>query len=276
MSRKLVAVTWVALTLAASCVAYGQTVSNVRVGIDGPSDICVDETERYDAVDRGYDLDEAAQTEVDEGAEIREEYVWSYTPAECMEGGGLQDDWVKIQFSSEQGDKEHTISVTYTVSLVWEGELVHSDHATASMQVHVKKKPSAELCSVTFDSDHGVLRDNNTTWGDEGNLCPEPEWEAGQGWPMSHTMGEALRITVSVKVTPKGAPFDLAGVGGGLSFSGSSSATGIEQDVTMQSTGTLPNHVGVFQPTFTWTIELGDGIPNGQMDLDPPARTRST
>ncbi len=268
MSKKLIAITCVALMLGASCLAYGQTVTNVTVGISGSAEIETETEERYEATNQSYELDEAAQAEVNEGGEIKEEYYWSYTPAQCSGGGGVTDDFVEIQFSNDQGDDNYTIAVTYTVSLLWEGAVVSSDSDTASMQVHVSKQPSAELCSVTFDSDHGVLRDNNTTWSDEGDLFREPEWEAGESWPISHTMGEYMTITLSVKVEPDGMSFDLAGEGpGGLSFSGSATATGYEQDVVMTG-GYLPNHVGVIQPTITWTIAMADGVATGWEDLD--------
>ena len=63
----------------------------------------------------------------------------------------------------------------------------------------------ASIEEITFDSDHGVLLNNNDTWGNEGKKYGEPEWkeEDGTNIPITHTKNEYLKIKVKLNVEPK-------------------------------------------------------------------------
>ena len=63
---------------------------------------------------------------------------------------------------------------------------------------------SATLEEITFTSDHNILKNNTTTWGDEGNEYKQPEWKEGGAvnYPMTHNINKKLTINVKLKVSP--------------------------------------------------------------------------
>ncbi|MDI6783472.1 MAG: hypothetical protein QME64_05170, partial [bacterium] len=60
-----------------------------------------------------------------------------------------------------------------------------------------------QLEELKFTSDHGVLYDNDSSWGDEGTLYPEPEWIRNtQNVPMTHTKNQNISMTGKFSIAP--------------------------------------------------------------------------
>jgi hypothetical protein len=273
MSKRVVVRTCILMLLAASCSAWGLSLGTVQVELSGETPIWPETTERYTAtVTDQHELDDKAEEEVQNGGTIVTEYEWQYTPAQCKAGGGSHDSYVDVEYSAEDAGQDYTIRVTYTVKLMWEGEVAAQTSDSDEMTVHVYENPSAEVLAVTYDSDHGVLRDNNTDWSNAGNLYPEPEWDNNTNAPISHTMGEPLTMTVTVDVEPADLDLDLHVPYPDAPYhSGTASftSTGEPQNVTITMSTSLPNSVGVLNaPPIDWYVcglgpEYAD-VPAGQ------------
>ena len=124
------------------------------------------------------------------------------------------------------------------------------------------------LKSVTFTSDHGVIKDNTTDWQDTGALYPRPHWKAAAAGatgspasPVSHTKGTTVFIDVEVEVSPDNAEDTavlLAGTAtfGGLTLTGMAVLTG--GPVTISAVGSVltlsPDTVGKLTGDIAWKI----------------------
>lgn len=64
---------------------------------------------------------------------------------------------------------------------------------------------SIRLVSLTFKSDHNLLKDYTTDWKDGGSRYPKPEWTAGAQHPVSHTMDKSVGVEVEIEVAPPNA-----------------------------------------------------------------------
>ncbi|MCF6283661.1 MAG: hypothetical protein L3K26_00495 [Candidatus Hydrogenedentes bacterium] len=121
--------------------------------------------------------------------------------------------------------------------------------------------PEAELVSVTFTSDHGMLYDNVSDYEHDGNPVLEPEWSSsGSNSPISHTMNTAIEAELLVDfVSPSGCTFSVTGTGSTLTFSGTGFTAGVGTTVEVQSNELLPNQIDIVNETISWQIEFGGG-----------------
>lgn len=122
----------------------------------------------------------------------------------------------------------------------------------------------AELKSVEFTSDHGLLKKNPTTgsiWGDSNTSFEKPEWVAGsRNNPISHTKNTKITIKVKVKVEPAGIAFDLIGNGSDdyVDFEATgNTSTGADQEITLTAKANLPNQVCTLSKSIAWKIKVG-------------------
>ena len=132
----------------------------------------------------------------------------------------------------------------------------------------------AELKSIKFTSDHGLLKDNDANWTDSGTTYIEPEWipdgpdpdtDPEQNNPISHTKNAKLTVNVTVKVNPSGLTFDLKGDGPDsyVDFTKmGATSTGSDQVVTITADANLPNQVNTLTKSINWTIKLLDPDPD--------------
>lgn len=103
-----------------------------------------------------------------------------------------------------------------------------------------KPLSSIKLLSVTFKSDHNLLKDYDTDWKDGGARFPKPEWTPAAQHPVSHTMDKPVTVEVEIEVEPADACPEtgtLKGEGpGGMVFekTGVSFAAG-KQKITVTS-----------------------------------------
>ena len=74
-----------------------------------------------------------------------------------------------------------------------------------------------ELKSLTFLSDHGLMRDNNIDFSASGIIFSEPEWVNGSNnYPISHTMDLNTIVKMEFEVLPSTLPstiFKIKGIG---------------------------------------------------------------
>jgi hypothetical protein len=61
-----------------------------------------------------------------------------------------------------------------------------------------------EIVSVTFTSDHGLLKDHTGSWSDGGSVYAEPEWTSAAQNPLSHTMDRKVKLVVKLRAEPAG------------------------------------------------------------------------
>ncbi|RMG07694.1 MAG: hypothetical protein D6731_23210 [Planctomycetota bacterium] len=112
---------------------------------------------------------------------------------------------------------EYTVTVRFTP---WGLKSEHLASATLTVTAPPRIE-RAKLQSVRFLSDHGLLLDNDRDWDGDGEKYPEPEWTPERSAPLSHTLGETVRVEVTLKTEPEDAepvPVVLRGEGGGLRF----------------------------------------------------------
>ena len=122
-----------------------------------------------------------------------------------------------------------------------------------------KKITKITIESVTFKSDHGLLKDRTADWNDGGSAYSKPEWTASNQHPITHTMDKEVKIEVKIKVEPAGAASEtgtLRGEGpGGLVFEKKNMnfAPGIITE-TLTSSTKLPKKVQILSFKIKWKI----------------------
>jgi len=132
-----------------------------------------------------------------------------------------------------------------------------------------KANPGAALKSLTFTSDHGVMKDNTKDWANSGSLYPQPEWtiDAKGGMvshPISHTKDASIAATLAYDVIPTGANAQAIKITGTsdvpfLSFEHSGTESGgLGKATPMVSKGKLPNEVKLIEDKYiTWAMKWG-------------------
>jgi hypothetical protein len=137
---------------------------------------------------------------------------------------------------------------------------------TAKLQIQIRPViETIEVASVTFDSDHGLLTDNAKTWANTGKALPEPEWTAKEQHPISHTMNERVKLTVTLKIKPEGAvPQEgtlVAKGPNGLEFEADVTFKAGEVKVTLDSgRTTLPKKLQKLDLALDWSVKDVEGI----------------
>ncbi len=132
----------------------------------------------------------------------------------------------------------------------------------------------AELKTITFTSDHGLMNENNDYWSDEGFPYLEPEWRQGEGehTPISQSMATYLAINVKLNVKPSGMTFDLKGEGGydwNRFVENGNTSTGSDQVVSMAADEQLPDCICIVSSYYDWTITLTNPNPHLEGDIGP-------
>src|SRR5689334_1575829 len=63
-----------------------------------------------------------------------------------------------------------------------------------------------KLLSLTFTTDHHMLKDNTADWRDTGTVYSKPEFEAGKASkPISHTKNRSVGVELELEVSPPSA-----------------------------------------------------------------------
>ena len=126
----------------------------------------------------------------------------------------------------------------------------------------------AEIISVKFTSDHGVMKDKTDTCEDGGTLYTEPEWvkSSSKNNPISQTKGTKIALKVTVKVEPSGVKYNLTGSNTSSYFSFAKdniTSTGNNQESAIEANAELPNKVDIITKSINWKVT----VENIEIDL---------
>lgn len=187
-------------------------------------------------------------------------YTWTATDGTFPNGNkGLSVLW-------KAPNKGVAVVISCTVNddaVIPQGEYGNrNDTLVRSVNVTVVK---AEIKSVIFTSDHGVLTNYITDFNGSGGTVYSPRgWvKNGANNPISHTQGIQVHAGVTVKVEPSGLNFSLVGVSGfsPLNFpSTQNTSTGNDQSIAVTSTSNVPAKVDTQNQSIDWTISISPGF----------------
>lgn len=68
-----------------------------------------------------------------------------------------------------------------------------------------KKIQYIMLKSISFLSDHNVIKNNETDYRNSGNPYPRKHWTPDKNWPVSHTSNKPVEMELEYEVGPSGA-----------------------------------------------------------------------
>ncbi len=126
-----------------------------------------------------------------------------------------------------------------------------------------------EVRIVRFDSDHGLMLDNNTDYEPTGNPFVEPEWSPNstppRNNPISHTMDQNVTARLFVVVQPADAPattYQLVGTSAtaGFNFSDGVTLNGGINLISVTSDDKIEKIIRKSTPSIEWTFS---GPPGG-------------
>jgi len=157
----------------------------------------------------------------------------------------------------------HSGTFTVTVDLTVPASHIITFTAGTSSRTVTIKVVSAEVKAVLFTSDHGVLTDYNTDYVGEGGTVFSPRgWQKSPAAnnPVTHQMGSHLTVNVKLVVEPSGVDFKLLSTGDIIYPTGSGTATGTEQMVSLTSTTPLHDSTSKTVGNTTWSVRFGGQI----------------
>jgi len=112
--------------------------------------------------------------------------------------------------------------------------------------------------SIRVDSDHGALRgcDEPSGWRWSERACPAITWTPVSRAPVSHTLGEKVRLEVTLDVAEAPpAPMTLEGKGpGGIQFRQTIPASPGTSAITLVSDGTLARRLEDLSFDVCWSV----------------------
>ncbi len=136
-------------------------------------------------------------------------------------------------------------------------------------QTEEKQHPGTALNSLTFLSDHRMMKDNVSDWTSSGTIYSRPDWFVSNGkvvsHPISQTRNTNVQIEASLNVLPANAPTAPIRLSGrsdmnalNFEFAGSMHG-GLDQKVLLTSTGKLPDAItAVENKEIIWMLEWRD------------------
>jgi len=117
--------------------------------------------------------------------------------------------------------------------------------------------------SIQFESDHGLLRGcgEDIGWRWPGRRCPEPQWSPSSVVPISHTMGEKIRLRLALDAKAAAGPILLRGEGpDGISFTESISLLPGATSIPLTSEGALGRRMRKLSLDLRWSVEGASSI----------------
>jgi Domain of unknown function (DUF4157) len=126
--------------------------------------------------------------------------------------------------------------------------------------------PGGIISSVTFRSDHGVMKDNTADWTSSGRPYGEPEWYVAGGAavsrPVSQTRNTPVEVELGFDTLTVGAPAGPVRITGrspesALTFDFTGTLRGgLRQSLVLTSTGRLPDTVtALADRPIDWEVE---------------------
>lgn len=133
----------------------------------------------------------------------------------------------------------------------------------------------AEIKSIKFTNDHGVLKDNNSDWTDNYNAVDysTPEWvKNSTNRSITKTKNTSLNIDVVLKVEPSDVAYDLIGdcSDNYLSFAGiGNTSTGEDQTISsITALAALPDYITTINKSVDWKIRCTSADPDIDITSD--------
>jgi hypothetical protein len=126
------------------------------------------------------------------------------------------------------------------------------------------------LEAVSFRSSHGLLKacSGDVGWENAGEPCPAPEWTAPHVGPVSHTLGEKVRIALILEAPDRAedeGPLDIHGDGPeGLSFSPLDAAPAAGREVDVGSRRPLARRIDKRRFAVRWSSGDGETVTPGR------------
>jgi hypothetical protein len=117
-----------------------------------------------------------------------------------------------------------------------------------------------EINSLSFLSDHQVMKDYTADWDDGGALYSKPDWLSSNANPVSHTKNKKVKVKLKLTATPPNASVQkgrLKGTGpDGLEFdTGEISFKAGNNEVTLESKQPLTDKINEISFKINWTLE---------------------
>jgi hypothetical protein len=136
-------------------------------------------------------------------------------------------------------------------------------------QTEEEEYPGTVIRSITFRSDHGVLKNNTEDWTNSGALYAEPEWFTANGEVVSHPISQSrntdVLIDVGLNVLPVNAPSGPVRLTGrstepALNFDVAGSMQGgLDRTLSLSSTAKLPDTITAIEnKQVTWEMTWRD------------------
>ena len=127
--------------------------------------------------------------------------------------------------------------------------------------------PGATLSSITFKSDHGLMKDERKSWASSGRFYGEPEWRVNAeqdivSHPISHNKNESIQAELKLNLLPLAAPAAPVTLRGesdepALNFNfGGTLQGGMNQKLLLTATTSLPDEIkAIPQKQVRWIMK---------------------
>ena len=140
---------------------------------------------------------------------------------------------------------------------------------SGTRETEEEEHPGTRIRSITFRSDHGVMKNNTSDWTDSGAPYGEPEWYTVRDGVVSHPISQDrntnVLVDVGMDVLPANAPSAPVRLSGrssepALNFDFASTLEGgLNRRLTMTSTGKLPDTIRALRNAqVVWTMDWRD------------------
>ena len=154
-----------------------------------------------------------------------------------------------------KGATSGTVNLKVCFRCTTTGAVTCKDAAVTVVKIELKK--------LSFKTDHGMMRDNNSNYTASGSLFTKPDWDdAGKNNPISHTMNQNVGVDLEFLVTPSDAPsrsYSIKGTGPtGLNYEGTVDLGGGTQVRPLTSTDKLENKIQKLMGSINWELKFNN------------------
>ncbi|MBS1824893.1 MAG: hypothetical protein JST93_06205 [Acidobacteria bacterium] len=138
---------------------------------------------------------------------------------------------------------------------------VRKPDPTDPVQPCPKRLEWIRLITLHYETDHGLLKDEETQWTNTGDLYPTPHWEEGmdEAHPISHNMDEKVDLQLTFEAGPEDAcaeSGDITGIGpDGIQFNTKTTIAPGTLSVRLTSNRKLPREVAEYYLSIDWTVK---------------------
>ncbi len=127
-----------------------------------------------------------------------------------------------------------------------------------------------DLKAITFTSDHGLMRDNNSDFSSSGSVFSEPEWvPVSRNYPISHTMDSNVKVKLEFEILPVNLPstiFNIIGTGTlGLNFNENVNLSGGSNFISITASERTERKIQKIMENISWVVSLNNSICTEQV-----------